>query len=81
MASNMQPLYPPLDSSEPQRKKVSRSNSKPDRPPMPPIRKYSNDVSKSIEPEIPVTPIEEIPDVAGKFVNPPDVNLEINQVR
>ena len=81
MASNIQPLYPPLDLNEPQRKKVSRSNSKPDRPPMPPIRKYSNDVSKSSEPEIPVTPIEEIPDVAGKFVNPPDVNLEINQVR
>ena len=79
MASNIQPLYPPLDSSEPQRK-VSRSNSKPDRP-MPPIRKYSNDVSKSNEPEVPVTPIEEIPDVAGKFVNPPDVNLEINHVR
>ena len=81
MASNIQPLYPPLDLNDPQRKKVSRSNSKPDRPPKPPNRKFSNDVSKSSEPEIPVTPIEEIPDVAGKFVNPPDVNLEINQVR
>ena len=68
MASNFQLFYPPLDLNDPQRKKVSRSNSKPDRPPMPPIRKFSNDVSKSSEPEVPVTPIEEIPDVAGKFV-------------
>ena len=78
MAYNTQPLYPTLDMNEPQRK-VSRSNSKPDRPPKPDTRKLSSDP----ESESPVTPIEDIPVIieAEKLVNPPDVSLEISQVR
>ena len=82
MASYSQPLYPTLDLDETQ-SKVSRSNSKPDRPPGPTNRKHSNNNSKLSDPESPVTPIEDIPVTFKdeKLVNPPEVNLEINQVR
>ena len=74
MADYSQPLYPTLDLDETPRK-VSRSNSKPDRPPVPANRKHSNNSSKLSDSESPVTIEDE------KLIDPPEVNLEINQVR
>ena len=81
MADYSQPLYPTLDLDETKRK-VSRSNSKPDRPPVPANRKHSNNNSKLSDSESPITP-EDIPVTIKdeKLIDPPEVHLEINQVR